>query len=185
MKKQRVVEQLFRDKTTGEILDLEKLEASKKQPPIFENFCQVPPEGAALLAYCELRPQAIAAIFAALSVMEWNNIFSLSPKRLEIIAHVPVNQYSVVVGQLLKAGVFLRVYPGTREPRYWLNPQIAWRGKSKFFWTVCEKFRTVLWGERQLVPGGTQELLRIPTANKLKTRLDQKKAGVSLLPEVQ
>lgn len=174
----------FRNKTTGEIMDLEQIKPSKKQPPVFKEFVQLPPEGAALLAYCELRPQAISFLFAACTHLEWNNIFTLSPARLQLLAHVPAGQYSVILKQLLKAGVVLRVYPDRKEYRFWLNPQIFWRGDPKCFWTVAEKFRGDLWGARKLIPGGTQEILIPPPGPSAERTRSQKKAGVSTLPDL-
>lgn len=181
MKKRQICAQEFRDKLTGQILDLELVKPSKKLPPVFPEFVQIPPTGAALLAFCELRPQAISFIFAALTHLEWNNLFTLTPARLQIIARVPPNQYSVILKQLLKAGVILRVYPDRKEFRFWLNPQIAWRGDKHCFWTVCEKFRGELWGTRKLIPGGTQELLQTERVARISGPRSQK-TGSSLLP---
>jgi hypothetical protein len=179
----KIAAQEFRDNRTGQILDLELVKPSKKLPPVFPEFVQIPPTGAALLAYSELRPQAISFIFAALTHLEWNNLFTLSPARLQIIARVPTNQYSVILNQLLKAGVILRVYSDRKEFRFWLNPQIAWRGDKRCFWTVCEKFRCELWGSRKLIPGGTQELLQAERVGRVSGPRSQK-TGTSLLPQL-
>lgn len=181
MGKTEITGQEFRDNRTGQILDLEVVNPSKKLPPVFPEFVQIPPTGAALLACSELRPQAISFIFAALTHLEWNNLFTLSPARLKIIARVPTNQYSVIAKQLLTKGVILRVYADRKEFRYWLNPQIAWRGDKRCFWTVCEKFRGELWGTRKLVPGGTQELLIAEKVEKVSSGRTQK-TGTSVLP---
>ncbi len=168
MRTQKISCQKQMDSYTGQIYDMRSLEKSKRKPPVFPDFVQIPPTGARILANLPVRPQAISALHACMSQISWNNIFLMTPMDLESLTGIGRTNYSVVIKQLIQVGAILRLSPDPNCFEYWMNPQLAWKGKSEYFWTVDAKFKHLVLAESALVPGGAQLLISINTVEKYK-----------------
>lgn len=153
--------QLIRNRITGEIMDLEKVEPSNRKQPPFKDFRQIPPSGASFLASCTLPASALRVFFAMLHFQEVDNIVTLSPGRCYSLTGIKPSNYAASVNLLLEAGLILRVYKDPKVFRYWINPQVSWKGFPDHFWAVDDKFRHITLHYEKLVPGGLQQRIQL------------------------
>lgn len=156
MKNKSQADQKQVDRITGQTFDMFSLEKSKKRAPVFDDFVQIPPSGAMLLANLPIPPRAFTVLFVCWSRVTWNNCFQLTPNVFETAARVPRKHYPYVMGMLCEIGCILRASTDDQDFHYWLNPQIAWKGLPDYFWTVEAKFKTIVQAPAKLTPGGEQ-----------------------------
>lgn len=144
------------DRITGQTFDMFSLEKSKKRPPVFDDFVQIPPSGALLMAHLPVPPRALTILFICFGRVTWNNCFQLTPNSFEAEGKVHRKHYPSVMSLLTQVGCILKASTDAQDYHYWLNPQLAWKGLPDYFWTVDSKFKTIVTSSSKLVPGGSQ-----------------------------